>query len=92
MENEVIWLFCPKSQESKFLSYYLSFKKRPALLFLLLQHNEGDNLMPLLYSHKRKYRVYKNLGFLSKAVRNHQAREKYTFHGLMHVFLLPATF
>ena len=92
MRGEVIWLFCPKTQESKFLSYYLNFEKRPSLLFLLMQHNEGDNLLPLLHKKQSQYRVYKNLGYLSKAVKNHRAREKYNFHGLIHIFLLPSTF
>ena len=92
MCHETIWLFCPKKQEAKFLNYYLSFPKRPHLVFLLLQHQESDNLWPLLLKHKKKTRSYTDQGFLSKAVKNRRARERYTFHGLLHVFHLPRKF
>ena len=90
MLGETIWLFCPKTQETKFLTYFLSFSRRPRLIFLLLQHNEGDNLLPLLHRHQARYRVYKDHGYLSKAVKNRRARERYIFRGLLHVFLIEA--
>ena len=84
-----MWLFCPKNQESRFLSYYLSWARRPELVFVLLQHNETDSLYPLLMREKIKHVRYANDSFLTKAVKNRQARAPYPFHGLIHVFLLP---
>ena len=89
MMSETIWLFCPKSHESRFLSYFLSFKKRPRLLFMLLQHNELDNLFPLLYKHREAHYRFQNDKFITRSVKNRTARQNYPFRGIIHIFVLP---
>ena len=87
--GENVWLFCPKNQESRFLRYYLTWDRRPNLIFVLLQHNEADNLYPLLMREKVRHIRYANDGYLTKAVKNRYARIVHNFHGLIHIFLLP---
>ena len=90
LKNDIIWLFCPKNQEARFLRYYLTWKCRPALIFMLLQHNESDNLYPLLMREKIQHIRYANDGFLTKAVKNRKARVPHPFSGLIHIFHLPS--
>ena len=87
--RETVWLFCPKNQESRFLRYFLTWKRRPSLIFVLLQHNEADNLYPILMREKIKHIRYANDGFLTRAVKNRYARAPHNFHGLIHIFHLP---
>ena len=89
LTQEIIWLFCPKNQEARFLKYYLTWAQRPTLVFMLLQHNESDNLYPLLMREKSRHIRYANDGFLTKAVKNRNARARHPFSGLIHIFLLP---
>ena len=87
--DEIVWLFCPKSHESKFLNYFLSFPRRPRLIFMLLQHNELDNLYPLLLLHHEAHYRFQNDNFITRSVKNRTARQPHPFRGVIHIFVLP---
>lgn len=91
LHRETVWLFAPKSHESRFLSYFLSFSRRPRLIFLLLQHHELDNLFPILKKNCISHFVFENNNYLTRSVKNRTARHNYHFSGLMHVFTLERT-
>ena len=88
LTDETVWLFCPKSHESRFLTYFLSFPRRPRLIFMLLQHYELDNLFPLLLQHHEAHYKFQNDNFLTRAVKNRTARQSYSFYGIIHIFVL----
>lgn len=84
--SEVIWLFPPKSQETIFLQYYLSFKKRPRLILLLLQHQALPSVYNFALDACERHLCFPDQNYLAKSVKSRQARVAHPFKGLLHIF------
>ena len=87
---DTCWVFPPRAQMSQFVQYYLSHKKRPAALFVVLQHTERPSILQMLERYASQRRIYTGDHMLRKPVANKQAFTRYSFPGRLHAFLLPA--
>ena len=84
--GEKIWLFPPKSHESVFLQYYLSWTRRPYLVMLLLQHQSLPPIYNLALQSCARHQTFTDRNFLSRAVKGSRARTPHPFKGLFHIF------
>ena len=87
--SETCWIFPPRAQATQFVQYYLSHEKRPAALFVVLQHAERPSILDLLLKLASQHRIYTGGHMLRRPVANRHAYTRYAFTGRLHAILLP---
>ena len=90
LANETCWIFAPRAQVAIFAQYYLSHSKRPAAMFIIIQHAERPSILEKLLETAIDHRIYTGDKMLRKPVANRQAFTPYAFPGRLHAVLLPA--
>ena len=89
LTSETCWIFPPRAQMTQFVQYYLSHPRRPAAMFIVLQHAERPSILEILLKSAVQHRIYTGNHMLRRPIANRHAYTRYAFTGRLHAIFLP---
>ena len=82
-------MFAPRNMEMRFLHYFLSHRRRPSMVVLILQHYERPMSMNLLERHATFHTGFRGRYHLLRSEKNTKLFVPYYFNGIIHLFFIP---